>query len=214
MLDPGAGLTMDRVRPVTATERESRDVPRPSWAVVVGLLVAGCALLAAGLVAVSRGSASPPPARRLASFRLPRLVDGHVSGRGVVRFPLTGADRGHPAILFFFSSSCAPCRRWLPTAASVAHYQQTVGSPVVAIGVDVGDPPTRGSGLVAASGVTFAVAADPHDAVGRQLRLTGLPSTVAVAADGRVVSTMTGPISPAALDIVYYWLAATAGTGH
>lgn len=106
------------------------------------------------------------------------------------------AAAGHPVVLTFLASWCAPCTEELPMFARVA-----AGGADGArfIGVDTKDSDTQGPKLLDDTGVGFPVGADPAGAVAERYQVEGMPTTVFIAADGRIDETVTGPLDGATL---------------
>ena len=94
--------------------------------------------------------------------------------------------RGKPLVLNLWASWCGPCRDELPLFQRL-HAQ--AGSRLVVVGVDIDDrQPAKALALASDTGVTYALLADPDASLQVPLEVMGLPQTVLVAADGRVVS--------------------------
>jgi thiol-disulfide isomerase/thioredoxin len=110
------------------------------------------------------------------------------------------ALRGRPVVVNFFASWCQPCLAELPRFARA---WEQVGSRVAFVGVDVNDSPAHALALVRADHVGYPVGADPEDTAALRLHLVGLPTTVFIGANGRVVDSHTGEVSTAELD---HWL--------
>ncbi len=95
--------------------------------------------------------------------------------------------RGRPHVVNLWASWCGPCKHELP-ALQDAHEQ--LGDAVGFVGVDYADPdPDAALELAADAGVTYPLVVDPDESVRKTLGVIGLPQTVFVDADGRVVAT-------------------------
>ncbi len=191
---------MTAVAPPESADRRSSGPPapggrRPRW-LLVGLPVA----IAAVVVVVLLVGAGSAPTLRLRAFSLPRVLDGAAETADPVSYPLPPAERGRPVVLAFFASWCVDCHVDLPVVASVARAEARAGNATVFLGIDGNDAPAAGWAFARRSGVTFPIADDQQEVVANQLGLTGLPSTVVVAADGQVVRRITGPVSAATLE--------------
>lgn len=104
---------------------------------------------------------------------------------------------GRPLVINFFASWCVPCRREMPVLQSVA---QRFDDSVAFLGVDHEDSRTQALELVARTGVTYPTAYDPKGRLAREYDARGLPSTVFVSADGRIVATRLGELRRAELE--------------
>jgi cytochrome c biogenesis protein CcmG, thiol:disulfide interchange protein DsbE len=137
---------------------------------------------------VTGGSAQPGnplDGHHLAKFRLTGLSGGHVESPWAT---------GHPAVVVFFASWCAPCKAELPMVASWVSSHDL--APVDVIGVDVNDENPAGEAFARTSKVTFPVGVDPVSTLANsEFSLPGLPDTVFVGANGDVVSAINGPVS-------------------
>jgi cytochrome c biogenesis protein CcmG/thiol:disulfide interchange protein DsbE len=125
-------------------------------------------------------SASPAPAHDA----LPDLTLDCLGGGRPVR--LSGLA-GTPTIINFWASWCAPCREELPLLAK-AH--RAYGDRLQVLGVDFADSaPDAAIELAGRSGVTYPLLADPGSRSKAPLKVIGLPQTVFVDAQGRMVAT-------------------------
>lgn len=157
---------------------------RPAVLVAAGLAltaVAGSLLLGGG----GTDEARPAP-----TFVLEEVRDADR------RVALDDRD-GRPAVLNFFADWCEPCKEELPTFAEAS---RRYGDEVAFIGVDVRDSRSRAVDLLAASGVEYPAAFDPRGALEAPYRLQGLPVTVFVGADGRIVEEARGRLDAEDLD--------------
>jgi cytochrome c biogenesis protein CcmG/thiol:disulfide interchange protein DsbE len=99
---------------------------------------------------------------------------------------------GHPAVINFFASWCVPCRRELPRLSAAA----TKNQDIQFIGIDDQDSRNQALDLLAASAVSFPSGYDPKASVAPKYGITtGLPSTVFIDKDGKIVYTQFGEIS-------------------
>ncbi len=131
------------------------------------------------------GSASGPAPQ----FSLPDLVD-----------PATTVSldqfRGRPLVINFWASWCVPCRREMPRLAAA---QRRLGDRVGFVGIDYQDGNGDGLALARETGVTYPSGVNSDGAVGERYGLYGLPTTVFVAPDGRIVGRHLGELSTATL---------------
>ena len=127
------------------------------------------------------------------------------SGRAV-----TIADfAGRVVLLNFWATWCAPCVRELPTMDRLQAQLGPEGLSVVAVSWDRG-----GLGVVAPFldrlGVDHLVIyLDPKGSTGRDFGVRGLPTTLLIDAEGRIVGGLEGPLewdSPEALALIRHYL--------
>lgn len=136
-----------------------------------------------GVVEVTRRTPAP-------DFVLPDLVDA--------RLQLDSDQfRGRPLVLNFFASWCGPCRKEMPTLQSAAaRFSGTVDF----VGVDHLDSRSQALDLLARTGVTYRTGYDRAGRVAEDYGVRGLPTTVFVSGDGRIVARRLGEIRGEELD--------------
>lgn len=94
---------------------------------------------------------------------------------------------GTPTVINLWASWCGPCREELPLLAKA---DQEYGSALRIIGVDFDDPdPEDAIELAKISGVTYPLLVDRDSAVKSPFAVGGLPWTIFVDAQGRMVAT-------------------------
>lgn len=104
---------------------------------------------------------------------------------------LTLADlRGGPALINFWASWCDPCRE---EAAELERFDSSLPRGAHLVGVDYTDQEGPARAFIKTYDWTFPVLSDPDGVFGARYRFTGLPSTVAIDAKGRIVQTLRGP---------------------
>lgn len=137
------------------------------------MVLALAALLGGPAAAVAEGQFAPP-------FELPGTKE-------TVRL----ADfRGKPVYVDFWASWCAPCRQSFPWMNSLAGKFASHGLQVIAINLDAREEDARR--FLAATPAQFIVAFDPAGTTPRSYGIKGMPSSVLVGADGRILLTHAG----------------------
>lgn len=96
---------------------------------------------------------------------------------------LSAADIDGPAVVNLWATWCGPCRKELPAFQAVADQLQ---GRVAVLGVNQGDDAAPAAAYLADIGVTFPQYLDADGDLTAELRITGLPATLFVAADGSV----------------------------
>ncbi len=109
---------------------------------------------------------------------------------------LSDLPAGTPVVLNFFASWCPSCIAEMPDFENVS---QSFGDDVRFIGLAMQDRPESARALVAETGVSYLVGADPNGDVYAQFGGIGMPTTVFIDADGRVTSVFSGPLNAEAL---------------
>lgn len=185
---------------------------RPFLAVVAALvLLAGCttgsgqtpepvvdasrqqAYQAAGIDPCPEAPFTEPVAGGLPNLTLQCLGTGSQS-------TLSGLPKGAPMVINLWAQWCVPCRAEAPILAAVS--QKTAGQ-VTFLGIDTVDPqPDQAIEFAKLAGWTYPQLSDPEKATfGPPLSAPGLPHTIFVNAEGKIVGQHVGQIaSEAELD--------------
>jgi peroxiredoxin len=135
----------------------------------------------------------------------------HVSGTATVGSPapevdftyfqgLTGslsALKGTPAVLNFWSATCAPCIREMPSLEKL--YITLGGQQAQFLGIDVGDSLSAGLKMAAKRKVTYPQARDPKSQLVAAFGGTALPDTVLIDATGKIVAIYNRALTAADL---------------
>jgi thiol-disulfide isomerase/thioredoxin len=170
-----------------------------------GLVVALAAGVAALLVADTSKLAGDDRGVAAVPFRLP---DIHAEERTIALADFSG----HPVVLNFWTAACGPCRHEMPALESAAaRYRGRVGF----VGVDHEDSRADGLRFLATTRVSYPIGFDPTGATAQAYQLRGLPTTVFIRADGKVLFRHTGPLTTAQLlEGVRGLMAAAGGRGR
>jgi cytochrome c biogenesis protein CcmG, thiol:disulfide interchange protein DsbE len=147
------------------------------------------AALTGALLFWPTGGAPASPVPEALAFRLPEVRGGRLAATLV-------AQPGRPVILNFFAAWCDPCHAELPLLAQVARRD---AGRVDVVGVDMQDNRDLATHLLSDADVTFPAGYDPDRSVSAQWQVDGLPVTVFIAPDGRVVDYHRGQLSAADL---------------
>ena len=106
---------------------------------------------------------------------------------------LVGADAiDGPAIVNLWATWCGPCRTEMPAFQEVS----TEYDDVRFVGVNQGDAGDAAAEFLDEVGVTFDQYLDPNGELTNALRVTGLPATFVIDADGTVVDVHNGALDP------------------
>jgi thiol-disulfide isomerase/thioredoxin len=153
--------------------------------VIAGLGVAGLfigvqdkpATKSSGITQRGNGAVAAP-------IELPRL-----NGEGTVSL---AAYRGRPVVVNFFASWCVPCRAEMPALQAVSGQLK---DKVVFLGVNHNDDRKGGLQLMADTGVQYPTGYDPDGRVAATYGLLGMPSTLFISPDGRLLETHAGQLT-------------------
>ncbi|CAN5177966.1 hypothetical protein BH20ACT9_BH20ACT9_04730 [soil metagenome] len=166
---------------------------RRGSAVLVGVAVA---LIAIGVFVAQSGEQ--------------RAVGGDASAGGRAGAPKVGFERfdgqparledwrGRPLVVNFWASWCPPCVAEMRDAFEPLH--DKLGDRVAFLGVNLQDTPTAAREVVERTRVTYELARDPDGALFTAFGGFGMPTTVLVDAEGRVVAQHAGALSDTELE--------------
>jgi cytochrome c biogenesis protein CcmG/thiol:disulfide interchange protein DsbE len=155
--------------------------PGPATTVSSGALAT--AKKAAGIRACPSSDGTPPTSDAMPDVTL-KCLGGGTSVR------LAGLT-GTPTVINLWASWCGPCRDELPLLAKA---DKAYDRRLRVIGVDFADAsPDAAIELAKTSGVTYPLLVDRASSVKVALRVIGLPQTVFVDAQGRMVATERAP---------------------
>lgn len=131
---------------------------------------------------VLNGGRLGPLAERLA----PLLADGRLT---------SGELRGVPAVIDFWASWCVSCRQMAPMLQR-AWREEARPRGVLLIGIDVRDVPADAREFLRAFQIDYPNLRDELGKVAARYRVTGIPQTFFVGADGTVRDRVLGTMSP------------------
>jgi cytochrome c biogenesis protein CcmG/thiol:disulfide interchange protein DsbE len=141
------------------------------------------AALAVAAFAVFGLAGTSPSGGRVA----PALPSEHLAGGTVT----LAALRGHPVLVTFWASWCEPCRQEAP---ALERFSTSLGDRGTLVGVNWSDPSLPDArSFVKRYRWTFSNLRDPEETSGHAYGVTGLPTTFAIDASGRVRETLRGP---------------------
>lgn len=117
------------------------------------------------------------------SFDVPR-TDGRVDS--------LARHRGQVVLLNLWATWCPPCQQEMP---ALERFAREHARDVVVLGVDQGESSGVAARFAREHGVTFPILVDEQQQYGRTYAAVGLPTTVIVGRDGRVVRGIDGPLT-------------------
>jgi thiol-disulfide isomerase/thioredoxin len=180
--------------------------------VAVALAIAGCTTPSAGVTPrahpVETIKANLPADFEVQAYRGADDLGGE---RVVISQVLA---QGKPVALNFFAGLCPPCRAEMPDLQEV---HDSLGDRFVLVGVDVG--PYTGLGtnddglqLVKELNITFPTGSTRDSQVVNRYRILGMPSTVFIKPDGKVMRKWDGALSGAKMrELVEQLIGASGG---
>jgi thiol-disulfide isomerase/thioredoxin len=150
---------------------------------------AAIGLIAWGAVGWGLGRLQDDAGARLAAIEVRHAVDGRL-------LTLDAAREGRPAVVNLWASWCGPCRVEMPVLADAARREPRVAF----LFVNQGEGAAAVQAYLARERLALAeVWLDPRSAAGPAVGSSGLPTTVFVGADGRIVDAHIGILNAAAL---------------
>lgn len=101
--------------------------------------------------------------------------------------------RGKIVVMNLWASWCPPCRAEMP---DLQRLEQSYGSRgVIVVGVNQGESAERARTFAESLRISFPIWIDDQQRYGRVYAALGLPTTVIIARDGRVVRGFDGPLT-------------------
>lgn len=135
------------------------------------------------------GAPGPAAAEGAVADTLPLARLAGFGGEG----PVEIADyRGTPVLVNFWATWCPPCVDEMPAVQAV---HEDVGQRVAFLGVNVRDAPANAEALAKELGISYDLAVDAEGDYYREVGARGMPTTLLVAPDGRIVARHTGPLT-------------------
>ncbi|HET7737950.1 MAG TPA: TlpA disulfide reductase family protein [Tepidiformaceae bacterium] len=121
---------------------------------------------------------------------------GLVDARDPSRVRTLSEFRGTPVVLNWYASWCGPCEKEIP---AFLRAEAAAGGGVVFLGVDWMEGAEKAVSILDDNGATYPAVLDSEGKVASHYRVTGLPTTYFIDADGVVRDAHHGPISEAQL---------------
>ena len=166
---------------------EARQARRWRWPVLVFVAVA--AAVAAAVLLLGPGA---EPSLQRASAPVSASAFEVSDLRDETATVALADAAGRPRVVNFWASWCVPCREEMPAFEAV---HQRVGDRVAFIGIDNQDSRDDALEFLDHTGVTYPTGFDPKGGVARAYGLFGMPTTVFVSKDGRILARRTGSLT-------------------
>jgi cytochrome c biogenesis protein CcmG/thiol:disulfide interchange protein DsbE len=157
------------------------------WALLItalALVAAACSTGSDAAATPSDEAGAPPTGSPLPATEF-EMFDGATAS--------FGAYAGTPLVVNWWASWCPSCVAEMSAAFRPA--QQKLGDRVAFLGLNIQDDRATAVTLVEETGVLFDLAEDPAGDIYLELGGLGMPFTIFVTADGRVVEKHNGPLT-------------------
>lgn len=152
-------------------------------------LVPVVAMFVVGGIGLFRARPTADLGRPAPAFRLPSLV-----GEGSIEL----ADlRGKPAVINFWASWCTPCK---DEADEFARTARRFEDDVRFLGITMLDGETNARKFISEYEIPYESAQDTRGVVAKRYGVTGVPETMFVDADGRLVGRYIGAFTEGQLE--------------
>ncbi|HSN78585.1 MAG TPA: TlpA disulfide reductase family protein [Anaerolineae bacterium] len=106
--------------------------------------------------------------------------------------------QGQPVVLNFWATWCAPCREEMPEF--VAAYDRYQDDGLVVVGVNAQETASQAAAFMGDFNMGFPVALDTRGDVQQLYNVRGLPTTVFIDREGRIVERWAGLLRAPALE--------------
>jgi thiol-disulfide isomerase/thioredoxin len=174
----------------------SEDVPRRRhrllW-LLGGLVLVGVSVAAAFTSSDDLAKPDAKTTKQAGSAKIFSLEDVRPGHPGVRLLDF----QGKPVVLNFFGSWCGPCLREMPDFQAVSERYK---GRVAFIGVTVTDTRPNAEEVLKRTGVTYPAAFDPENKVALAYGVTGMPTTVFISPQGKLVERAQGEINEPQLE--------------
>ena len=164
------------------------------WKVWAAVGAASAALGVLALVLATTGSDTAPSSSTAGGDRAPAFRLSDV--RDETAFISLDDFRGRPVVLNFWASWCVPCRKEMPALQEVSEEAQ---DRIAFVGVNHQDNRGEALAFLAETGARFPAGFDPEGGTAAAYGLYGMPTTIFISPDGRILERHRGEISKAQL---------------
>jgi thiol-disulfide isomerase/thioredoxin len=125
-----------------------------------------------------------------------------LAGAPAQSYPVTGLDgktdslehyRGQVVFVNLWASWCAPCRSETPALEQL--YEAERGKGLVVLGIDQGESRSAAAAFASEMKLRYPILLDENQAYGRAYAAIGLPTSIVVGRDGRIVRGIDGELT-------------------
>ena len=175
-------------------ERRERDAGGESS--ILASLLLGAAVLVAGIVLVFRSDVGAPPVVRGSAapdFDLPKLetvLAASPQSSGSQRLSLQDL-RGQVVLVNFWASWCEPCEREMPAMERL--YASLPGDAFALVAIAIDENPEDVVAFQERMRLSFPILLDPSGRIYATYQTMGVPESLLIDAEGRIVERYVGP---------------------
>lgn len=200
---PDTGVEADKPAPPNSaaavrTRGSGARRRRPRWwAVAIGLVLSATAVALVVRPSLVQTSAPGTSAPKLVTFGGGPAPQFALPGLGDASATLSLTQlRGRPVLVNFWASWCVDCRKEAPLLEAAYRH---VGGRVAFVGVDTNDTRSAALSFLHQFGVTYSSVYDPDGTAATAYGLFGLPTTVFVSPEGRILERNVGALTSGSL---------------
>jgi len=103
--------------------------------------------------------------------------------------------RGSPVLLNIWATWCPPCRKEMPDLQELHERHSPNGLQVVGVSIDAAGMDDAVRQFLEEYGVTYTILRDPSDRISSVFMTQGVPVTILIDSDGKVLWRRLGPVS-------------------
>lgn len=100
---------------------------------------------------------------------------------------------GRIVVMNLWASWCPPCRAEMPDLQRLS--QQYASSGLIVVGVNEGESPEKARAFAQSLGIRFPIWVDDQQQYGRLYAALGMPTTVVIGRDGKVLKGFDGALT-------------------
>ncbi|HWG74141.1 MAG TPA: TlpA disulfide reductase family protein [Acidimicrobiales bacterium] len=163
---------------------------------LLGSCLATAALVSGAAAVVASCGGSPSSAGAVVGRPAPAWSGATIDGSHLS----SGQERGHWLVLNFFATWCVPCRRETPQLVRFVAHPPDVAGSVHVVGVLYNDSSGAARSFERDHGMTWPIVEDANDDITSAYGVAGLPQSLVIAPDGKLVARLFGGVTVATLD--------------
>lgn len=166
--------------------------PKRTMIIIVLLIIVGIAAYSMGIIGPKGGSNMivAEELKEAADFTLSDLLGNEIT---------LSSLKGKVVFLNFWATWCPPCRSEMPSMQSL--HEKMKGKDFVMLAVDVGERKEGVRSFIDKNDYTFTVLLDSNHEVSIEYKIAGIPTTLLLNKEGKIVFRETGSRNWATPDV-------------